>query len=160
MTSGEQATVPTSGTAAPERLGGGGRLTVAAVAAAGLTALGLATALGPHVVERGPALCPFLRITGLPCPACGLTRSWVALGHGDVASAFSFNAFGPLFMLVVAVVTVVAIAALATGRPVLTRVQRTLTSPVALAVLVVWFGYGIVRAVDAGFGWGVFPPIT
>ncbi|WAC56270.1 DUF2752 domain-containing protein [Gordonia sp. SL306] len=160
MTSGEQATVSSSRSAEPGRLGGAGRLTVAAVGAAGLTALGLATVLGPQVVDRGPILCPFLRITGLPCPACGLTRSWVALGHGDVGSAFSFNAFGPLFMLVVAVVTVVAIGSLVTGRPALTQVQRTLTSPVALAVLVVWFGYGIARAVDAGFGWGVFPAIT
>ncbi|GAA3695730.1 DUF2752 domain-containing protein [Gordonia hankookensis] len=160
MSTGEHATVRPSGSAGPGRPGAGGRLTVAAVGAAGFTALGLATVLGPQVVDRGPTLCPFLRITGLPCPACGLTRSWVALGHGDLASAFSFNAFGPLSMVVVTVVTVVAIGSLVTGRPALTRLQRTLTSPVALAVLVVWLGYGIARAVDAGFGWGVFPAIA
>ncbi|MYR04856.1 DUF2752 domain-containing protein [Gordonia sp. SID5947] len=135
-------------------------MTVAAVAATGLTAFGVSIALGPGAVGRGPVLCPFLRMTGLPCPACGLTRSWVALGHGDVPSAFGFNAFGPLSMLVLAVVTVAAIWALITGRPVLGRVQRALTSPVALAVLVAWLGYGIVRALDAGFGWGVFATIT
>ena len=41
--------------------------------------------------------CPFLKLTGLTCPACGITRAWVYLFKGDIAQAFQFNAmFIPL----------------------------------------------------------------
>lgn len=36
--------------------------------------------------------CPFNWLTGLDCPACGATRMVHALLHGDVVSAFHFNA--------------------------------------------------------------------
>ena len=36
----------------------------------------------PRTILRGsPVICPFRRVTGLPCPACGLTRSWQAAAH-------------------------------------------------------------------------------
>ena len=36
--------------------------------------------------------CPFNWLTGLNCPACGVTRMVHALLHGDVVAAFHFNA--------------------------------------------------------------------
>ena len=36
--------------------------------------------------------CPFHALTGLNCPGCGSTRALHALLHGDVATAFGFNA--------------------------------------------------------------------
>lgn len=48
----------------------------------------------------GLVLCPFRLWTGLPCPGCGLTHAFLALGHGDVAAAMRFNALGlPLYLL-------------------------------------------------------------
>ncbi|HET7169467.1 MAG TPA: DUF2752 domain-containing protein [Candidatus Limnocylindrales bacterium] len=35
-------------------------------------------ALPEAAVGDGPVICPFRRISGRPCPACGLTRSWRA----------------------------------------------------------------------------------
>ena len=35
--------------------------------------------------------CPYLTLTGLACPGCGLTRSMHALLHGNVALAFAWN---------------------------------------------------------------------
>jgi hypothetical protein len=40
-------------------------------------------------------ICGFKNFTGLPCPGCGLTHSFCALGKGDVAGAFAFNLLGP-----------------------------------------------------------------
>lgn len=42
--------------------------------------------------------CPFLQLTGIECPLCGLTRSWHALLHGDLAAAFAFNRGGPFLL--------------------------------------------------------------
>jgi hypothetical protein len=36
--------------------------------------------------------CPFHAITGLYCPACGITRATAALFHGDIGLALHMNA--------------------------------------------------------------------
>jgi len=42
----------------------------------------LAVALLP--LDRIPyTICTFLRLTGYPCPSCGLTRGFVAMAHGQ-----------------------------------------------------------------------------
>jgi len=41
--------------------------------------------------------CPFLQVTGLPCPGCGMTRSTFAALRGDFPEVWRTNPFGPLF---------------------------------------------------------------
>ena len=41
-----------------------------------------------------PSLCPFYNLTGLPCPGCGLTRSFVCLGHGRWHEALHWHPLG------------------------------------------------------------------
>jgi hypothetical protein len=36
------------------------------------------------------------RLTGLPCPGCGLTRSITSMTHGEILSAAAYHPFGPL----------------------------------------------------------------
>jgi len=43
-----------------------------------------------------PQLCVYRRFTGMDCMGCGLTRSFVYMGHADVATAFRMNWVGPL----------------------------------------------------------------
>jgi fumarate reductase subunit D len=43
--------------------------------------------------------CLFYKITHLPCPACGSTRSVLALLQGDCAGAFYANPFGFLLLM-------------------------------------------------------------
>ncbi|GAA2066519.1 DUF2752 domain-containing protein [Williamsia deligens] len=134
--------------------------TTALAAAVGAGAVVAAAVIPTSVVGNGPVLCPFRLVTGLPCPGCGLTRSWVAVAHGDVASAFSDNAFGPISFTAVVAMTVAA-AVLALVAParigVLAAVAR---SRVVYSVAAVWVVYGIVRAVDAAAGIGWFPAVT
>jgi hypothetical protein len=44
--------------------------------------------------------CGFKNFTGMPCPGCGLTHSFCAIGKGELGSAFAYNLLGPpLFLL-------------------------------------------------------------
>ena len=46
------------------------------------------------------SICGFKNVTGLPCPGCGLTHSFCALGKGSLLSAIEWNVLGlPLFLL-------------------------------------------------------------
>ena len=45
-----------------------------------------------------PSVCMFYRLTGLPCPSCGMTRSVLALTHLDFHTAMIFNPLGPVFV--------------------------------------------------------------
>ncbi len=48
--------------------------------------------LAVYVSQNGA--CLFRSLTGIPCPACGMSRAWLALLHGDLAGAFRYH---PLF---------------------------------------------------------------
>jgi len=56
--------------------------------------------VGASLYNRGfhiPGLiCPLYHFTGIPCPSCGLTRSFMAVARGDLMRAVQFHAFGPL----------------------------------------------------------------
>jgi len=38
-----------------------------------------------------PELCMAKRVFGVPCPGCGLTRSFVSISHGQFSRAWAFN---------------------------------------------------------------------
>ena len=40
-------------------------------------------------------ICPIKHWTGIPCPTCGMTRSFMAIVRGDWTEAFSEHLFGP-----------------------------------------------------------------
>lgn len=61
-----------------------------------LLALVFAAAVPRSLVESGPMLSPFRLTTGLPDPGCGMTRSLVALAHGDVTGSLYFHPLGIL----------------------------------------------------------------
>jgi hypothetical protein len=53
-----------------------------------------AVPLAPHV---GP-LCPLRRLTGVPCPFCGLTTGVVDVTHGHLAGGLLANPMAPLLV--------------------------------------------------------------
>ena len=53
-----------------------------------------------------PSLCLFYRLTGLPCPGCGLTRSFVCLAHGHFWESLHWHPLGPAIFLVFALLWV------------------------------------------------------
>ncbi len=58
--------------------------------------------------------CPFYVLTGIPCLTCGITRSFLAMGDGNLSAALVFHPLGPLsYFLVVAFFVVLAFSAAA-----------------------------------------------
>jgi len=102
-------------------------------------------AIGPE----GSTLCLLRRTTGLPCPTCGMTRSFCAMGRGEVADAFQKHPLGPVLYALLAFVMVRSAAAAVRGRRLFAGTARLLlwTVPVLLAAAVVLW---VVRL------WGMF----
>src|SRR2546423_14250409 len=67
--------------------------------------------------QHGPILCPMRALLGVPCPGCGLTRSFCSIASGDLRRAFGYHLFGPfLFAMLLIGVPVLAYQALTRRR--------------------------------------------
>ena len=58
-------------------------------------------AAAPLLAGVGP-LCPVRRLTGIPCPGCGMRGGVTAIAHGDVVAGFASNPLAVVLVLVVA----------------------------------------------------------
>ncbi|NLZ47407.1 MAG: DUF2752 domain-containing protein [Clostridiales bacterium] len=61
-----------------------------------LAAIGAASILFGFLTGR--SICLFYNVTGVPCPACGMTRALLHLFQGHISEAFQYH---PLFPLVI-----------------------------------------------------------
>ncbi|NOZ24286.1 MAG: DUF2752 domain-containing protein [Planctomycetes bacterium] len=74
----------------------------------GLLVLLVARFVPTHLLPLRP--CPFLHITGIPCPTCGMTRCFLAMSRQDVLAAWRFSPLGAvLYVLTVCYVVYAAI---------------------------------------------------
>jgi len=55
----------------------------------------------PLLNQPLPELCMLKRQTGLGCPGCGLTRSFISIAHGQFERAWRYNPGGLLFFGIV-----------------------------------------------------------
>lgn len=66
-------------------------------------AIALLPLVGSFFIAHGLPLklpgCPLMHFIGIPCPAWGLTRSFLAMARGDWTQAIAFHAFGPVIAL-------------------------------------------------------------
>jgi hypothetical protein len=69
-------------------------------------ALAASVLVPPAFVREGPRLCAFHAVTGRSCPSCGMTRSWNAVGHGDLRAATAYHLLGPATFVGAAVLVV------------------------------------------------------
>lgn len=82
-----------------------------------LTLGGAALTLGGFAwVEFGPS-CFFLKLTGLHCPGCGMTRAVRAVLRGEMSQAFWLNPLGMILMPLIGVGLVIEILGRVRGRP-------------------------------------------
>jgi hypothetical protein len=78
--------------------------------------------VGAVLVGHGASLplpaCPLRYLTGIPCPTCGMTRSFVALAQGDLAGAVDYHLFGPILFVGLMIALGHVLLELGTGRQV------------------------------------------
>jgi hypothetical protein len=120
-----------------------GYVTLAAVAA-----LAASFVITPHASENGPTICPFRLMTGLPCPGCGLTRSFVSTAHGDFRDAFGFHLFGPLLFVGLIVYCALGVAAFARSREWRPLERLSLRNPLFATPAALWLGWALFRIVS------------
>lgn len=90
-------------------------------------------------------LCWLHAAFGVDCPMCGMTRSFVALAHGDVGAAFRFHPAGPLlFVAMAALVVAVAVTAVRRTRPLVERKRFLLALQ---AIVFVCLAMGVLKMV-------------
>ncbi len=113
----------------------------ALVGAAGLGAAVLLHFHDPH--DSGSyGYCPFLQLTGKPCPGCGGLRAVNNLTRGDVIGAISSNVLAVALVAVLAVAWVLWVARRLRGRVDPMMVLNLKAGYAMIGVLVV---FGILR---------------
>jgi hypothetical protein len=114
----------------------------------GLSAVFVISMLWRPPDEPTVILCPFRALTGLPCPGCGMTRAFCALGHGDLLRAIHFNALSPLLYLSFIVIWLGAAATVFKFdrvRDAVMRLRPNMTaSMLMLALVLVWWAVRLV----------------
>ena len=102
--------------------------------------------------QLGLPPCQFQTLSGLPCPACGMTTSLSLVMHGDLASAWRVNwagvIVGAMAAVAVAWLVVIAVAGVTPGR---WTVERTIEW-LALGGVAVAMG----RYLMLGIGWCLY----
>lgn len=88
--------------------------------------------------------CGFMEATGLPCPSCGMTRSWVWMARGHVFQAFTYNAAGALLWLGLALTGLLGAVRLVTRNPDKWKVPMRVLSTLVIAWMIgpylgLWF---------------------
>lgn len=113
----------------------------ALVGAVGLAAAGLLHFHDPHS-SGSYGFCPFLELTGRPCPGCGGLRAINDLTRFDLAAAVSSNALAVVLVVVLAVTYVGWIANRWRGEDIPMIVLSPRTGVAVMTLLVV---FGMVR---------------
>lgn len=83
------------------------------------------------------AFCPMVRIFGLPCPGCGITRALLYVVKGQFAEAFYIN---PCVYLWLLFLLYIIVARYLLGKPVK---YGTACVIIIVIVMVVRYGYGM-----------------
>ncbi len=102
--------------------------------------------LSAHSGYSSPLLCPIRAMTGIPCPGCGLTRSFTAIAMGDLSRAVDYHLFGPALGLICCYLLLQSLYEIWCNRAVYPVFLRRLCRPGPMLVgagLV--FGYHLIR---------------
>lgn len=110
--------------------------------AALLLAAVLGASAGLNSAGQSPFFCVVHTLTTVPCPSCGMTRAFVAMGHGRWGEAFAAHAAGPMLYLAALAGLALALAQVWMGRPlggaVWSRLRRVAVPLVLGGIAIGW----------------------
>ncbi|MGF1601975.1 MAG: DUF2752 domain-containing protein [Thermosynechococcaceae cyanobacterium] len=96
--------------------------------------------------------CPIRHLTGIPCPTCGMTRSFAAIAQGNWEQAISFHLFGPVLFALFATIVVHAAIELKTNHRWTTfYTQSICRRDVQTISIVAYLGYYFFRLLVSGY---------
>lgn len=84
-----------------------------------LGVIGLSICLGGYILTPRPddfTLCSFRMVTGLPCPLCGVTTSFIYTVHGKIKKAFNKQPFGLFLYLEILITSLSLLFIAVTGK--------------------------------------------
>ena len=89
--------------------------------------------------------CPFLRLTGIPCPGCGLSRAVILLLKGDFAGSLRFHAFAPIFLLAAVAVILTVLLPKSVIQPAISKAELLerktgFTVIILVGLILYWLG--------------------
>lgn len=99
--------------------------------------------MGTHT-QLGMSRCGFLQITDIPCPSCGMTTAFANVAHGNFWVAFYHQPAGFVLAVLTAMLSLLGIWGVVTGKPVGMVLNRTLAkrSCVLALIAVLAIGWG------------------
>ena len=111
-------------------------------------------AMGTHT-RLGLPPCTFLEVTGVPCPACGMTTSFALLVRGDVMNSLRANWVGTLLAGFCLAVIPWGVYAIVRGRSLFVRsLEKALIGVVITVLVLAMLRWGIVVALMRFYGPG------
>jgi hypothetical protein len=115
--------------------------------AAGALVLGAVFALSFILPASGTALsvCAFRNAFGIPCPGCGLTRSFAAFSHGWLAEAFEMHPLGPVMYMAFAFYMVKWSVEAVLQRRLLVQIENRARLPALWGFLAAMLGIWVLR---------------
>lgn len=98
--------------------------------------------------------CPIRHLTGIPCPTCGMTRSFIAVAQGDLYQAVTYHLFGPILFIGFSVAAIHIILELLTMKQIKTFYVSVVCSRrfllLCLIALLTYHAYRLFQLANAG----------
>jgi hypothetical protein len=79
--------------------------------------------------------CPLFKLTGIPCPGCGLTRACLLLLRGEVRASIKFHAFAPIFLVLISILIVGMVLPKSVAAPLIHKAE-TLERQTGLTIII------------------------
>ncbi len=93
----------------------------------------------------GFEFCAIKNVVRIPCPGCGLTKSFVAFTHGKIIESFKFNLVGPILVCILMYIFAKKIIEIALNKQFSPLIEPQKRFYVAIALTVVLFLQWIVK---------------
>jgi hypothetical protein len=102
---------------------------------------------GTHEQLRFVPPCGFKKLTGLPCPSCGMTTAFAYMAHGQFFKAAITHPYAAMLFVLLAITGIASLAGLIFNWPLPTFLGRHEMKKLWLALVLVFLAYWVLNVV-------------